>query len=148
MGEKEMRTVTLPESKTPRMTNPSGENSSPQSLYLTQLSPGTVLDIETQNHTYNVKYLGHGAAWISGHPRLCPEPRRVNILGSGLGRSTLKINFLGQGMQLEFQEPGCADVAITSPIQSIHVRHWGDPLTAQTSTAVAEAKESGPANRG
>jgi hypothetical protein len=107
-------------------TTPTERSNAPQSLYLTQLSPGTVLDIETHNHAYKVEYLGYGAAWISGHPDICPEPRLVNILGSSSGGATLTTNFLGQGMQLEFQEPGSSEVTITSPIEGIHVRQCGN----------------------
>ena len=108
-------------------TGPTERNNSPQSLYLTQLSPGTVLDIETHNHAYEMEYLGYGAAWISGHPETCPEPRLVNILGSSSGGSTLTTNFLAQGMRLEFQEPGCTEITITSPIEGIHVRQCRHP---------------------
>jgi hypothetical protein len=90
------------------------------------LSPGAVLDIKTQNHSYKIVYLGHGAAWISGHPQVCPQPRRVNILGSSCGGSTLKVDFIAEGTQLEFKEPGCAQATLTSPIEGIHVRRWGD----------------------
>jgi hypothetical protein len=84
-----------------------------------------VLDIKTQYHSYKVVFLGHGAAWISGHPEICPEPRLVNILGSACG-STLKKNLIGEGTQLAFQEPGRAEAALTSPIEAISVRQWGD----------------------
>lgn len=121
--------------KMPNRTNPDKNIGSTQNLYLTPMSPGTVFDIETENHSYKVEYLGHGAAWISGDPEVCPKPRLVNILGSCSGGLTLKMSCVEQGMGLEFQEPGLAEVFITSPIRRIYVRPVGRPGTAPTSTA-------------
>ncbi|MBI1357767.1 MAG: hypothetical protein GC160_25805 [Acidobacteria bacterium] len=90
-----------------------------EGIYLREIRPGETLDIRTKNHLYSVRYLGYGAAEISGHSQICPEPVLVNILGSTWGGSALKTGFLGVGLCLEFQHPGEQTVTRTSPIQAI-----------------------------
>ena len=43
---------------------------------------GTVLEVETENRAYTIRYEGCGRAFISGHPVFCPEPTLVTIHGS------------------------------------------------------------------
>jgi hypothetical protein len=78
-------------------------------VHLRDLSPGTVLEIRTQNRAYTVLYQGsdHGTdqALISGHPVFCPQPVPVTIHGSTWGGSMLKARFIGRGMRLEFGHP-------------------------------------------
>lgn len=74
-------------------------------VHLSQLSPGTILEVETQNRAYTIDYRGSGQAMISGHPVFCPEPVLVNIHGSTWGGSMLKERFIGRGMRLEFAHP-------------------------------------------
>jgi hypothetical protein len=74
-------------------------------VYLRDLSPGSVLSIQTKNRVYEIVILGDGAALISGHPEFCPEPTEVQIQGSTWGGSMLKTRFLGRGMHLEFEHP-------------------------------------------
>jgi len=72
---------------------------------LSQLAPGTILEVETQNRAYLIDYRGAGQAFISGHPVFCPEPVLVNIHGSTWGGSMLKERYIGRGMRLEFGHP-------------------------------------------
>jgi|SRR5450759_3483089 hypothetical protein len=72
-------------------------------VYLRDLSPGSVLSIQTMNRVYEMVVLGDGAALISGHPEFCPEPTEVQIQGSTWGGSMLKMRFVGRGMHLEFE---------------------------------------------
>jgi hypothetical protein len=74
-------------------------------VHLSHLSPGTVLEVETQNRAYTIDYKGSGQALISGHPIFCPEPVLVNIHGSTWGGSMLKERYIGRGMRLEFGHP-------------------------------------------
>jgi hypothetical protein len=74
-------------------------------VHLRDLSPGTVLEIRTQNRAYIILYQGSDRAMISGHPVFCPQPVPVTIHGSTWGGSMLKARFIGRGMRLEFAHP-------------------------------------------
>jgi len=74
-------------------------------VYLRDLAPGAVLDIQTQNRYYTLVSLGNESALLSGHPELCPDPVEVYIQGSTWGGSMLKEKFVGRGMHLEFVHP-------------------------------------------
>jgi hypothetical protein len=74
-------------------------------VYLKNLRPGTVLRVQTLNHSYTILYQGWDQAMISGHPVFCPDPVPVTIHGSTWGGSMLKARFIGRGMHLEFAHP-------------------------------------------
>jgi hypothetical protein len=74
-------------------------------VYLRDLSPGSVLSIQTRNRVYEMVVLGDGATLLSGHPEFCPEPTEVQVQGSTWGGSMLKMKFVGRGMHLEFEHP-------------------------------------------
>jgi hypothetical protein len=74
-------------------------------VHLHDLSPGTVLEVRTQNRAYTILYKGWDQALISGHPVFCPQPVPVTIHGSTWGGSMLKARFIGRGMRLEFGHP-------------------------------------------
>lgn len=86
---------------------------------LGDLSPSTVLEIETQNHRYTAVFLGESQALISGHPEYCPEPVLVGISGSTWGGSMLKLRYIGRGMHLEFSHPEFHSPIVTSRIQAV-----------------------------
>jgi hypothetical protein len=88
-------------------------------VFLNDLPPATVLEIQTQHHKYQVVLLGDNEALISGHPEFCPEPIRVAIAGSTWGGSMLKRRFVGRGMRLEFRHPEYLMPIVTSPVQEI-----------------------------
>ena len=88
-------------------------------VFLEGLPPDTVLEIQTQHHSYKAQMLGHGTAMISGHPQFCPEPVQVTIAGSTWGGSMLKMRYIGRGMRLEFHHPAYKTPIITSAIQEI-----------------------------
>ena len=88
-------------------------------VFLEDLSPATVLEIETKHHCYTTVVLGGSQALICGHPQYCPRPVRVNIAGSTWGGSMLKLRFVGRGMHLEFSHPEYGTPIVTSPIQEI-----------------------------
>jgi hypothetical protein len=87
-------------------------------VYLRDLSPGSVLAIETTNRVYKMVFLGDGAALISGHPEFCPEPTEVQIHGSTWGGSMIMHRYLGRGMHLEFEHLAF-QVIVTSRIVDI-----------------------------
>jgi hypothetical protein len=94
-------------------------------VFLNDLPLATVLEIQTQNHRYQVVFLGDNNALISGHPRYCPEPIRVAIAGSTWGGSMLKRRFVGRGMHLEFRHPEYRTPIVTSLVQEIReLRLW------------------------
>jgi len=88
-------------------------------VFLSDLPPSTVLQIQTMHHCYTAVLLGGSEALLSGHPEFCPEPVHVAIAGSTWGGSMLKLQFVGRGMHLEFRHPGYPTPIITSPIQEI-----------------------------
>ena len=88
-------------------------------VFLNDLPPSTVLEIETQNHCYQVVLLGDNNALISGHPKYCPEPIRVAIAGSTWGGSMLKRRYVGRGMHMEFRHPKYKTPIVTSRVREI-----------------------------
>jgi hypothetical protein len=88
-------------------------------VFLKDLPPDTVLEIQTLHHCYKAVLLGGNDALISGHPEFCPHPVQVAIAGSTWGGSMLKLQFVGRGMHLEFHHPLYPTPIVTSPIQEI-----------------------------
>ena len=88
-------------------------------VFLSDLPPSTVLEIQTMHHCYKAVLLGGSEALLSGHPEFCPEPVQVAISGSTWGGSMLKLQFVGRGMHLEFRHPQYPTPIVTSPIQEI-----------------------------
>ncbi len=91
-------------------------------VFLNDLPPDTVLEIQTMNHRYTAVLLGGNDALLSGHPEFCPEPVQVAISGSTWGGSMLKLQYVGRGMHLEFRHPSYATPIITSAIKEIRDR--------------------------
>ena len=109
-------------------------------VFLHDLPPSTVLEIQTMHHVYRAVLLGGSEALISGHPEFCPDPVQVAIAGSTWGGSMLKLQFVGRGMHLEFHHPKYPTPIITSAIQDI--RDYQQPPAVQvenwpTSTGIA-----------
>jgi len=102
------------------------------------LEPHTVLEIQTQHHCYTAVWLGGSEAFISGHPRFCPEPVLVAISGSTWGGSMLKMRFVGRGMHLEFCHPDYRTPIVTSTVRDIREIGKG--------TTVRDASSSRPAS--
>jgi hypothetical protein len=88
-------------------------------VFLHDLPPATVLEIQTQHHCYQLLLLGDNKALISGHPQFCPEPIQVAIAGSTWGGSMLKRRFVGRGMHMEFRHPKYETPILTSAVQEI-----------------------------
>jgi len=88
-------------------------------VFLKDLPPSTILQIQTLHHCYTAVLLGGSDALISGHPEFCPRPVQVAIAGSTWGGSMLKLQFVGRGMHLEFHHPEYPTPIVTSAIQEI-----------------------------
>jgi hypothetical protein len=86
---------------------------------LESLTPGSRLAVQTQHRWYTVVNCGDGWVLISGHPKYCPYPLLVRILGSNWGGSMLKVRFIGRSMHLEFMHPEYRTPIITSRIVEI-----------------------------
>lgn len=97
-------------------------------VFLADLQPQTVLQIQTQHHCYTALFLGDNQALIWGHPEFCPQPVPVSIAGSTWGGTMLKVRFVGRGMRLEFHHPAYRTPIITSPIREIN--EWRRPVPA------------------
>ncbi len=88
-------------------------------VFLKDLPPETVLQIQTEHHLYTAVLMEDDSALISGHPEYCPQPVLVAIAGSTWGGSMLKRRFVGRGMRLEFSHPEYKTPIVTSSIQEI-----------------------------
>jgi len=91
-------------------------------VFLKNLLPSTILEIQTQHHCYTILVLTDNNALISGHPTFCREPVLVTIAGSTWGGSMLKRRFVGRGMHLEFCHPEYRTPIVTSAIKEIRER--------------------------
>ena len=96
-------------------------------VFLHDLPPSTILEIQTLHHCYTAVLLGGSEALLSGHPEFCPNPVLVAIAGSTWGGSMLKLQYVGRGMHLEFRHPEYATPIVTSPIQEIRDCHRVQP---------------------
>lgn len=101
-------------------------------VFLNDLPPSTVLQIQTMHHCYTAVLLGGSEALLSGHPEFCPKPVQVAISGSTWGGSMLKLQFVGRGMHLEFRHPEYPMPIVTSPIQEIRDNVTLPPLEVDT----------------
>jgi len=105
-------------------------------VFLKDLPPATVLEIETMHHCYTAVLLGGSDALISGHPEFCPHPVQVAIAGSTWGGSMLKLQYVGRGMHLEFHHPEYPTPIVTSAIREIRDAIQ-PPATSRSSNAAA-----------
>ena len=91
---------------------------------LKKLPVGRALIVQTQNTTYRVERVKEGQKdfpfLISGHPRICPEPRRARISGSTFGRGgMLHMAFIGRAMNMEFHVEGDTRTYTTTTVSEI-----------------------------
>ena len=103
-------------------------------VFLGDLPPSTVLQIQTLNHCYTAVLLGGSEALLSGHPEFCPQPVQVAIAGSTWGGSMLKLQYVGRGMHLEFRHPEYPTPIITSA-------HPGNPRLRSHRTRIRQPME-------
>lgn len=66
------------------------------------LTTGSIIDVETKSRHYRIECLGGSAVHISGHPELCPEPVPACLHGSVDKEGALEYGVIGRGMRLRF----------------------------------------------
>lgn len=73
---------------------------------LNDLAIGKKLEVSTQNTQYVIERREDGL-YISGHPKICPEPMKANIAGSKLSQesSAIKSHTIVEGGYMEFTLP-------------------------------------------
>lgn len=69
---------------------------------LTQVPPGTILEVQTRNSLYTLIPQASGETLIWGHPEFCPEPTLVNQLGSAYLTGVFREGYVGPGLRLTF----------------------------------------------
>ena len=94
-----------------------------EGVYLHNLDPGSVLDVETKSRHYKIKYIGGDEIQISGHPSLCPSPVSAEFHGSLKSSGEVQCGFLGRGMRLAFRRLTDDLPVVTSTIRDIHQEH-------------------------
>jgi hypothetical protein len=99
-------------------------------VYLDSLSEGTALEVETRNHVYRIVYCSRDTELISGHPKFCPAPVRVRVVGSTWGGSMLKLRYIGRSMHLEFHHPDFG-VIVTSCIVDVRTARQVTPVLSK-----------------
>jgi hypothetical protein len=96
-----------------------------EGMYIHNLEPGSVLDVETKHRTYHLEYLGGEEVRISGHPSYCPQPVRALLQGSTTDAGDFEAGFVGRGMHLVFRRADDQRDVVTSAIKSVHVEMAG-----------------------
>jgi hypothetical protein len=91
-------------------------------VYLDELEPGAVIELETKNHRYTVEKRSTGETRISGHPTLCPTPLAVQIGGSRSSEQGLRRGFIGRGMHLVFEHPQQGTVSTSGILEIRRIR--------------------------
>jgi hypothetical protein len=91
-----------------------------EGIYLRNLDPGAILDVETKSRHYKIEYVGGDEVLISGHPSLCPAPVSAQLRGSLKSSGEVQPGFLGMGLRLAFRRLNDDLPVITSAVQDIH----------------------------
>ncbi len=89
-------------------------------VFIESTPPGSVVEARTANSVYRLRHLGRGAAEISGHPKYCPTPVRVQLRGTQWLDRELPDCYLAPGMQVQFVDPSGRSV-LTSKILQVEV---------------------------
>ena len=75
-------------------------------IELSELRPGTMLEVQTKNNVYTVIPQATGEMMIWGHPEYCPEPTLIAGLGSAYVTGLFREGYLAPGMRLSFPSGG------------------------------------------
>jgi hypothetical protein len=92
---------------------------------LRQLQPITTLLVWTQNSCYRVITRNGGSVYLQGG-LLFPEPTPAHIDGACIGRSVLRLGWIGVGLRMEIRVENSR--VVTSPIREIVVEPDGAPI--------------------
>lgn len=90
-------------------------------VYLSTLTPGTTVEVETQSRRYQIEYVEGDQIRITGHPRWCPTPTLARLCGSANRSDGLAHGYIGCGMHLVFERSGDRIPVTTSRITDIRV---------------------------
>jgi hypothetical protein len=66
------------------------------------LTPGSLLDVETKSRHYKIECLGGNKIRISGHPEYCPEPVSAWLEGSIASDGSLDFGLIERGRRMMF----------------------------------------------
>lgn len=83
------------------------------------LTPGSLLDVETRTRHYKIECLGGNKIRISGHPEYCPEPVSAWLEGSVARDGSLDFGLIERGTRMMFlvgERP-----VTTSRVVSVHM---------------------------
>lgn len=83
------------------------------------LTPGSLLDVETKTRHYKIECLGGNRIRISGHPEYCPEPVPAWLEGSVARDGSLDFGLIERGTRMMFlvgERP-----VTTSRVVSVHM---------------------------
>ena len=110
---------------------------------LTLLRAGRKLEVQTRNTLYDIERVSDDEDddypfLISGHPRICPEPKRAAIPGSSFDGGMLRMRFVARSMNLEFTIESESKAYITSCISEVR----------ETVTTAGAAVNDSPSNGG
>ena len=84
------------------------------------LSPGSLIDVETRSRHYQIECLGGNAMRISGHPQYCPNPVLAELAGSVDREGMYETSCITPGKHLVFLLGDDRPVT-TSRVLSVHV---------------------------
>jgi len=85
------------------------------------LSPGSLVDVETKSRHYQIECLGGKAVRISGHPRFCPQPTLAEVEGSATAQGQVEVGKIQPGKHLVFLVGKNVPVT-TSEVLNVHVQ--------------------------
>jgi len=87
---------------------------------LKNLSPGSVVDVETKSRHYLIECLGGNTMRISGHPDYCPAPVLAELKGSIDVAGTVETGCIRPGRHMIFLLDDHIPLT-TSKVLSVHV---------------------------
>ena len=93
---------------------------STQGVDIQNLSPGSLLDVETKSRHYHIECLGGNTMRISGHPQYCPDPVVAELAGSVDREGTYETGCIIPGKHLVFLL-GHDRPVTTSRVLSVHL---------------------------
>lgn len=89
-----------------------------EGLDINTVAVGARIEVHTKNRTYMLENCGDGQVLISGHPKYCPRPLLVKLLGCTWGGAMLKMQYIEPGMYLEYRHP-LHGIVCTSRIEEV-----------------------------
>jgi len=85
---------------------------------LNRLPVGYALEIETQNTIYILERRSDGY-YIWGNRKYCPQPTKIKHIGSVLGGTAIRMDFVGREAKIEMRLSGRDNPITTSWVKSV-----------------------------